>query len=124
MILFFYSIQMSQADTFLVRLVPPKRKSATHLAAFERMKRFLAYASREDISEELKTVKPHKRVRYLVDKYEATFNEHIPISKVYKALRNSDVISTEGAPEPQPTLNIEPTSYISETLKVVGFESD
>ena len=112
---------MSQADTFVVRLVPPKRKSATHLAAFERMKRFLAYASREDISEELKTVKPHKRVRYLVDKYEATFNEHIPISKVYKALRNSEVLNAETS---EKSLTVEPTSYIGETLKVVGFESD
>ena len=91
------SYEAAEEVTFLVRLVPPKRKTATHLAAFERMKRFLAYASREDISEELKSIKSHKRVRYLVDKYEAEMKEHIPISKVYKALRNSEVLNAEEA---------------------------
>ena len=59
---------MAEEQTFVVRLMPPKRKSVTHIQAYERMKRFLSYASRDDISEELKSIKPHKRVRYLVDK--------------------------------------------------------
>ena len=113
---------MSQADTFVVRLVPPKRKSATHLQAYERMKRFLAYASRDDISEELKSIKSHKRVRYLVDKYEAEMKEHIPISKVYKALRNSDVLNAEEAAKE--SLALGAYEETQETLKVVGFESD
>lgn len=115
-----------EPETFTIRLMPPKRKSVTHIQAYERMRRFLAYASRDDISEELKSIKPHKRVRYLVDKYEAEMKEHLPISKVYKALRNSEVINAEQPPEQ--TLTIEPTSalatYIDESTKTIGFESD
>ena len=109
--------EIQEPETFVVKLVPPRRKSVTHLAAYERMKRFLSYASRDDIGEELKSIKPHKRVRYLVDKYEAEMNEHIPISKVYKALRNSEVINTE------PSLP-ESSGTIDESTKTIGFESD
>ena len=125
--------EIQETETFVVRLMPPKRKSVTHIQAYERMKRFLSYASRDDISEELKSIKPHKRVRYLVDKYEAEMNEHIPISKVYKALRNSEVISAEqttnesltiSRSEPATTVAIEPNSYISEITKTICFESD
>ena len=115
---------MAEEQTFVVRLMPPKRKSVTHLAAYERMKRFLSYASRDDISEELKSIKPHKRVRYLVDKYEAEMKEHIPISKVYKALRNSEVISAEQTTNESLTISPEPNSYISEITKTICFESD
>ena len=50
--------------------------------------------------------------------------EHIPISKVYKALRNSEVISAEQTTNESLTISPEPNSYISEITKTICFESD
>ena len=80
---------------FMIKLLPPRRKSVTHQQAYERMHRFLTFATRDDIDEALHGIRPHKRVRWLVNKFEEETHEHIPISKVYKILRENSFLAKE-----------------------------
>ena len=103
---------MEEAQTFMIKLVPPRRKSVTHQQAYERMQRFLTFASRDDIDAALQDIRPHKRVRWLVDKFEEETKEHIPISKIYKVLRDNAKISLEDTKLADPimtTINEQPT---------------
>ena len=86
---------MEEAQTFMIKLLPPRRKSVTHQQAYERMHRFLTFATRDDIDEALHGIRPHNRVRWLVNKFEEETHEHIPISKVYKILRENSFLAKE-----------------------------
>ena len=86
---------MEEAQTFMIKLLPPRRKSVTHQQAYERMHRFLTFATRDDIDEALHGIRPHKRVRWLVNKFEEETHEHIPISKVYKIIRENAFLAKE-----------------------------
>ena len=59
------------------------------------MHRFLTFATRDDIDQALHEIRPHKRVRWLVNKFEEETHEHIPISKVYKIIRENAFLAKE-----------------------------
>ena len=121
---------MEEAQTFMIKLVPPRRRSVTHQQAYERMHRFLTFASRADIDAALQDIRPHKRVRWLVDKFEEETNEHIPISKIYKVLRennnltlcNGDRGKDTDAPAPKQSEPI--TTTINEQPTVIKFDEE
>ena len=118
---------MEESQTFMIKLVPPRRKSVTHQHAYERMQRFLTFATRSDIDEALKDVRPHKRVRWLVDKFEEETKEHIPISKIYKVLRENSILTLDDSDKEKntDTQTVEPImTTINEHPVVIKFDED
>ena len=119
-----------EQTVFMIKLTPPRRKSVTHQQAYERMQRFLTFASRTDIDAALQDIRPHKRVRWLVDKFEEETKEHIPISKIYKVLRenntltlcNGDKGKDTDAPAPKQSEPIMTT--INEQPTVIKFDEE
>ena len=113
---------------FMIKLLPPRRKSVTHQQAYERMHRFLTFATRDDIDEALHEIRPHKRVRWLVNKFEEETHEHIPISKVYKILRENSFLARdeEIIDSPNPKLSDTDTvgSTISDIPAVIKFDEE
>ena len=110
---------------FTIKLIPPRRKTASHVQAYERTKRFLEFASKPDTLEKLKSVKPNKRVRFLVTQFEEETKEHIPISNIYKLFRKSQPKSeepekkTEKQTIQEETAQIDATDSMIEAIKAV-----
>lgn len=119
-----------EQTVFMIKLTPPRRKSTTHQHAYERMQRFLTFASRDDIDEALTDIKPHKRVRWLANKFEEETKEHIPISKIYKIIRENAKISLEDEEKekiidsPDTKLSDPITPTINETPVVIKFDEE
>ena len=102
---------------FTIKLIPPRRKTASHVQAYERTKRFLEFATKPGTLEKLKEVKPNKRVRFLVTEFEQETKEHIPISNIYKLFRKSQPKSEE--PEKQTPV----TTISEETVQIDATDS-
>ena len=114
---------------FMIKLLPPRRKSVTHQQAYERMHRFLTFATRDDIDEALHEIRPHKRVRWLVNKFEEETHEHIPISKVYKIIReNAFLAQTEDEDTKLSDTKLSETDTVGSTISdipvVIKFDEE
>ena len=107
---------------FTIKLIPPRRKTASHVQAYERTKRFLEFASKPDTIEKLKSVKPNKRVRFLVTQFEEETKEHIPISNIYKLFRKSqknEQTKEEKTTITEKTAQIDATDSMIEAIRAV-----
>lgn len=85
-------------------MLAPKRKTLSKSEATERSQKLHEFLAKTEVKESIREVKPHKRVNWIRNEFAKATNITMPVSSIYKFLREME---KEPAPEKVPETKTE-----------------
>ena len=87
-------------------MLGPKRRTLSKSETAERSQKLIEFLAKPEIKEAIQQLKPHKRVVWIRTEFEKETNIKIPVSSIYKFLRDMEK-NNEPAPVEEPETKTE-----------------
>ena len=89
-------------------VLAPKRKTISKAEAAERANKLTSFLDKPDIKESMKTIKIHKRANWIRTEFQKETGLNIPVSSIYKLLRDTENNIQSPTSEPAKTETTKP----------------
>ena len=87
-------------------MLAPKRKTISKSETIERSQKLTNFLADQEVKTNILAQPPHKRVNYIRTEFEKKTNIKMPVSSIYKFLREMEK-NTEPVPEKEPETKTE-----------------